>query len=161
MTVAPLLTEGQRVRVTQREITPEDTKTGSLYDYMRGLTGTIQKVYGTGQVGVEIDLEALPSTIRERHTGVQEAMRTRWMDGLSEDAKNRLTEPEKIFRLRYTLLLNNADVEPYDGPPAQPRELPTFQAPAMLGSAIAPVEAEEVVEEEAELELLPYDEPTA
>ncbi len=157
MTVAPLLTEGQRVRVTNRELTPEDTKSGSLYEYMRGLTGTIQKVYSTGQVGVEIDLEALPTAIRDRHTGVQEAMRTRWMDGLSEDAKNRLTEAEKIFRLRYTLLLNNADVEAYDGPPAEPRELPGYDAPKAVAAAPIAIEADV----DSDLVLVPYDEPNA
>lgn len=155
MTVAPVLAEGQRVRITDREITPEDMKTGALYDYMRGLSGVIQKVYTTGQVAVEIDMEALPVAIAERHTSVQEAMRTRWMDGLSEDAKGRLTEAEKLFRLRYTLLVSTADVQLYEGPPSQPRELPTFEAPAIFGTINA------VVDDvgDSELVLVPDEEP--
>ena len=50
-------------------------------------------------------------------------MKTRWLDGLSDEAKGRLSEQERDFRLRYTVLVNANDL-------TAPSEKPATAAPA-------------------------------
>ena len=97
--------EGDRVQIVDREATPEDAKSGLFYPYFRGLIGTVQKIYPSQEVAVELETESLPEPIAHRHGDVQEQMKTRWLDGLSEEARNRLSEQELDFRLRYTVLV--------------------------------------------------------
>jgi hypothetical protein len=99
--------EGERVRVTDRNATPADTKSGLFYNYYRNLTGTIFKLYGTGesaQAAIEVDLASLPAEVAKRHQEMQEAIcasEPRWRN-------NNNTRPE--FPLRYVLLLSVSDL---------------------------------------------------
>jgi hypothetical protein len=102
--------EGDRVQVVDREATAEDAKSGLFYDHFRGLTGSIQKVYPSGEAAVEIELDSLGEALAQRHNDVQEQMRNRWMDGLSEAERSRLSDQEKDFRLRYTVLVTTQDL---------------------------------------------------
>lgn len=121
--MATAFTEGQRVEIVSREASEEDTKSGMFYNFFSGLTGTVQKVYPTDEIAVEIEQASLPEAAATRHHDIQESMKSRWLDNLSEEAKNRLTDAEKDFQLRYTLLVHAKDLKEPSKPaaPAAPR----------------------------------------
>ena len=102
--------EGDRVQITDRAATAEDVKSGLFYDYFRGMTGIIQKIYATEEVAIELEPESLDESVARRHADVQEQMKTRWMDNLSEEARSRLEPAEKDFRLRYSVLVTLKDL---------------------------------------------------
>ena len=109
--------EGDRVQIADRTATADDAKSGLFYDYFRGLTGTIQKIYATDEAAIEIEPESLDEAVARRHGDVQEQMKSRWMDNLSEEARNRLEPAERDFRLRYSVLVTLKDLTT----PAHPR----------------------------------------
>lgn len=124
--MATKFNEGDRVQIVDREATPEDAKSGLFYPHFRGLTGTVQKVYPSQEAAVELEMESLPESIAHRHGDVQEQMKTRWLDGLSEEARNRLSEKELDFRLRYTILVSLDDLTtPGKKVPARPTSEPS------------------------------------
>jgi hypothetical protein len=102
--------EGDRVQIVDREANPEDVKTSLFFNHYRGLVGTVQKIYPTEEVAVEVELASLPEAVAHRHNDVQEQMKSKWLDGLSEEARNRLTDQEKDFRLHYTILVSLKDL---------------------------------------------------
>jgi ribosomal protein L21E len=111
--------EGDRVQIADRVPTTADEKSGLFYAYFRGLTGTVQKVFATEEVAVEIETESLNVSIAERHREMQEQLKAKWLDGLSETERNRLSEAERNFRLRYTVLVHRNDLKA----PSAPRTL--------------------------------------
>lgn len=104
--------ERDRVRIVHREPTDEDMKKCTYFAFMGGLTGTVTKVYDPTQVAVEVEQESLTAEIRKRHLDIRDQMKTKWLDGLSEEGKSKLTEREKDFNLRYTVLVAMDDLEP-------------------------------------------------
>lgn len=114
--MATAFNEGERVEIVDREANAEDVKSGLFYNFFRGLTGTVQKVYSTDEIAVEIEQESLSDAVATRHIEVQETMKAKWLDGLSEEAKNRLTDKERDFKLRYTLLVHVKDLKAPSGP---------------------------------------------
>ena len=136
------LTEGATVRLTDRETSAADTKSGLFYPHYRDLTGTIAKLYADGTATVSIDAESLPGEIRARHQAGTDAMRQKWLDGLSDEARNKLSAGEKKFSLRYNLLVGVADLLPTDAPAPPPAQTspdaPAPSAPAAKrGQALA------------------------
>lgn len=134
------LTEGVSVRVTDREPSTADTKSGLFYPYYRALTGTVAKLYADGTATVAIDLESLPAEIRARHQAGTDAMRQKWLDGLSDEARNKLSAGEKKFSLRYNLLVGITDLTPMAAPILPQPEAPAAEMPATAakrGQAIA------------------------
>lgn len=127
--MAATFKEGDRVQVVDREATADDVKSGLFYNYFSGLTGNIQKVYTTGEAAIEVETESLDEPVAARHADVQEQMKSKWLDGLSEEARNRLTDAEKDFRLRYTILVNQTDLMQPDGKP-KPKRIVETPAPA-------------------------------
>ncbi len=121
------LAEGVSVRLADREPGAADTKSGLFYPYYRALTGTVAKLYADGTAAVAIDPDSLPAEIRARHQAGTDAMRQKWLDGLSDEARNKLSAAEKRFSLRYNLLVGVADLTPMAAP-ALPR--PDASAPA-------------------------------
>ncbi len=109
--MATAFNEGQRVEIVDRDANAEDVKSGLFYNHFRGLTGTIQKVYATEEIAVEIEQESLVDAVAARHLEVQESMKAKWLDGLSEEGRNRLTDKERDFKLRYTLLVHANDLK--------------------------------------------------
>ncbi len=114
--VTPLLTEGAPVRLADRETSAADTKSGLFYPYYRGLTGTIAKLYSDSTAAVAVDPDSLPEDIRKRHQAGTDAMRQKWLDGLSDEGRNKLSAAEKKFSLRYSLLVSLTDLLPADAP---------------------------------------------
>jgi hypothetical protein len=109
--LAEKLKEGDRVRVADREASAEDAKTGLFQNHFRGLTGVIQTVYASNEVAVVVDDSVLPEAISARHEEMQEQMKAKWLDGLSDEARNRLTPKEREFKLRYTVLVSINDIK--------------------------------------------------
>ena len=108
--MATKLKEGDQVTFADREATAEDVKTQLFYDFYRGLTGKILKVYPTDEIAVEVDQDSLPSEVAQRHREMQEAEMKKWLDSLSEEGRNRLTPKERDFKLRYSLLVSANDL---------------------------------------------------
>lgn len=103
--------EGDRVRIRARAQSSEDAKSCNYFPYFAGLTGVVQKVYNEKESVVDVDLESLPKEIRKRHEDIRDQMKTKWLEGLSEEGRSRLTEREKNFILHYALLVNPDDLE--------------------------------------------------
>ena len=126
---APGLASGTPVGLADRDTTSADVKSGLFYPYYRGLTGNVTKDYGDGTVSITVDADSLPEEIRKRHQTGTEAMRTKWLDGLSDEARNKLSAAEKKFSLRYSLLVAREDLTvtgtPADTSPAPAPAHPT------------------------------------
>lgn len=118
----PAIETGTRVRIVTRTATPDDAKSGLYYPHFAGLTGTVQHIYDHDEVSVEVEPESLTAEIRARHASVRNQMKTKWLDGLSEEGRSKLTEREKDFRLRYVILVARKDLEaiPRAEAPSQP-----------------------------------------
>jgi len=102
--------EGTAVRLSEREPSAADAKSGLFYPHYRGLTGTVSKVYADSTATVSVDPDSLPEDIRKRHQAGTDAMRQKWLDGLSDEARNKLSAAEKKFSLRYSLLVSVSDL---------------------------------------------------
>ena len=115
------LTEGVTVRLADREAVAADAKSQLFYPHYSGLIGTVTKLYPDDTANVMVDLDTLPKEIRARHQTGTDAMRQKWLDGLSDEARNRLSAAEKKFALRYSLLAAVTDLTPIPTPlPAEP-----------------------------------------
>lgn len=103
--------EGDLVQIKTREATADDVKSGLYYGYFGGVQGSIQKIYASGEAAIEANLDSLAEDIARRHEEMRLAMQNKWLDGLSEEAKNRLTPQERAFTLRYNILVSQDDLE--------------------------------------------------
>ncbi len=121
---------GDTIIVAARKVTPDDAKSGLYYSYFGGLTGTVDRVYPDGSVCVDVDLDSLSEEARARHVEMQEAERRRWLDGLSDEARNRLTAEQKQLRMSYRILVSNRDLEVAKGGKPSPERRPVEAKPA-------------------------------
>jgi hypothetical protein len=112
------LTEGAPVRVIDREPTPADLKSNLFYNHYRGVSGELTKLYPDGTALVTVDLETLPPAVRDRHKANTDSQRQKWLDGLSEEGRNRLSAAERKFALRYSILVSAQDLWQGDSAPA-------------------------------------------
>lgn len=144
--MAKKLTEGDIVQIADRETTAADTKSGLFYPHYRGLWGTLGKVYADGTATVNVSPDSLAPEIKARHESGTQGMRQKWLDGLSDEARNRLSAAEKKFALRYTVLVSLDDLAAASVP------APLVQKPLSLNSegetvpsrkSLADIEAEE------------------
>jgi len=108
---------GDRIIISTRPLTIEDSKSGLYYAYFGGLVGTADRVYDDGSVCVDVDLESLSEETRARHLVMQENERKRWLDNLSDEGRNRLTADQKQLKISYKLLVSQSDLQPYTGAP--------------------------------------------
>lgn len=106
------LKEGDEVIVAAREQSAADIKSGLYYPHYAGLFGTILKLYGE-EASVTVDRDSLPSEIRLRHEEGEKAMRQKYLDNLSEEARGRQGDREKNFALNYAVLVSLADLAPH------------------------------------------------
>lgn len=105
---------GDIVQIADREPTGSDTKSGLFFPHYRGLVGSVSKVYPDGTAAVTVDPVALPEALRKRHDAGSDAQRRKWLDSLSDEARNRLTSAEKQFAWRYTILVSTNDLMKQD-----------------------------------------------
>ncbi|MEO7720146.1 MAG: hypothetical protein ABIY70_28485 [Capsulimonas sp.] len=113
--MSKLIAEKDRVTVVDREAVAADVKSQLFFNHYRRLTGIAAKIYDDGTAAVDIDPATLPATLRARHTEGSEAQRQKWLDALSDEARNRLSAAEKKFALRYTILVATTDLVPATG----------------------------------------------
>ena len=122
------LTEGAPVRLADRDTSAADTKSGLFYPYYRGLTGTIAKLYSDNTAAIAVDPDSLPEDIRKRHQAGTDAMRQKWLDGLSDEGRNKLSAAEKKFSLRYSLLVSLTDLTPAEAPELSRKSIAEIEA---------------------------------
>ena len=120
--------QGDAVVIAAREQTPQDVKSGLYYPHYAGLRGTVLKLYGD-EASVAVDRESLPPDIRVRHEEGEKAMRQKWLDNLSEEARGRVGDREKRFALNYAVLVSAADLGPDRKRPAAPGGEPAAPRP--------------------------------
>lgn len=123
---------GDRVKVVERPMTAADTKSALFFDYFCNLTGTVSKVYDDGTLTVDIDLDSLPEDIRRRHHEIEEAVRRRWLDGLSEENRDKLSEKESAVKLEYKILIAESDLISLgkSSEPSSPKSKPSASSAA-------------------------------
>lgn len=106
---------GDAVQIKTREVTNDDIKSSLYFSYFGGLQGAIDRIYDDGSVCVDVDLDSLTQDARDRHLETQEAERKRWLEGLSGEARNRLSDDQKKLAISYKLLVSKKDLEPIKG----------------------------------------------
>ena len=146
------LQDGDRVRIVTREVADDDMKSGLYYAHYAGMTGLIQKYYNANEISVEVEMESLTKDIRKRHDDVRDQMKTKWLDGLSEEGRGKLTEREKDFNLRYVILVAEKDLEKIAAKPKPVESAATATAATILSDAPARKSLEDLeAAEQAEL----------
>jgi hypothetical protein len=101
--------EGQTVKFIPRDANLE-ARAVPYYDFYTNLSGTVAKLYCDGTAAVIVDRGSLPDDAHERHVKSERDMRDKWMKSLSEEDRGKLTEVQKQFSLRYTLLVTATDL---------------------------------------------------
>ncbi len=101
--------EGEYVAIVEREVSAADVKSGLYYQHFAGLAGTVDRIYDS-EVCINVDTECLPDDILKRHSDIQESIRRKWLNGLSGEARHRLTPEERQFNLAYTILVHSDDL---------------------------------------------------
>lgn len=139
---------GDSVQVTARDQSAADIKSGLYFKHYANLYGTILKVYGE-EASVLVNRDSLSTEIRERHEAGEKAMRKKWLDGLSEEGRNRLSAREKDFGLNYAILVSTNDLKPFDlsqaasaVTPGASEVTPDTKAIAKAASALDPATGE-------------------
>lgn len=120
----PKFKEGDRVQVRARAVQGKEAQEGRYAPHLANATGSILKIYSPQEIAVELDLDSLPEAVRERHAEQQTRMHERWLNSLSDEARSRLTDEEKTFRLRYVALLAEEDLLPLKAGRATPERKP-------------------------------------
>ena len=116
--------EGDAVQIAARDAVSADTKSGLYFAHYAHMQGTILKLYGE-EASVLVDRETLPAEVRVRHDEGEAAMRQKWLDGLSEEGRNRLSAREKAFTLNYAVLVSLNDLMPNkNGAKTNPAQAP-------------------------------------
>jgi hypothetical protein len=141
----PKFKEGDRVQVRARDAQGKEAHEGRYAPHLANAVGTVLKVYAPQEIAVDLDLESLPDAIRQRHAEQQTRMHERWLNSLSEEARNRLTDDEKSFRLRYVALLAEDDLLPLkatNSPRASAKSAAAPQAKATTRTAKPLTEAQ-------------------
>lgn len=137
------LAEGDRVRISGRDATPADVKSQLFFPHYRNLSGTLTKLFADNTAVVTVDPESLPADVRARHESDTARTRQKWLDGLSDEARNRLSAGEKKFSLRYTVLATLDDLTAEKAKPAPQAALDVDAEAAPARKSLADLEAEE------------------
>jgi len=110
---------GDTVVVASRPQTSADIASHLYYPHYAGLNGTILKVYGE-EAAVLVNRTSLPDPILTRHEKNEKHQRQRWLDSLSDEARNKLSAAEKQFALNYAILVSVKDLSIGTAPDADP-----------------------------------------
>ena len=106
---------GDRVRILDRPASANDIKSGLFFNHYRNLSGAVQKAYKSGEIAISVEPDCLPKDIWNRHTQVRDQMRRRWIEGLTDEGRRRLTPDQKTFDLRYVVLVAASDLQKQRG----------------------------------------------
>ncbi len=112
----PRFKRGDRVLVVERETTAADRKAGVYYPHFRGLHGVVDQIYEEeGEICVEVDPESLQPAFLHRHQTIENQVRQKWLNGLSDQERRSLPEEHKQLRLKYTIMISPNDLVPEPG----------------------------------------------
>ncbi|MEP0765221.1 MAG: hypothetical protein HRF45_01590 [Fimbriimonadia bacterium] len=103
---------GDRVRIKERAATEQDVASMTYFPHYAGLEGEVTRIYDSGEAAVTIDPDCLQPAAAEMHRKVQQRVADKFLAGLSEEGRKRLTPEEKEIRLNYVVLVQPADLEP-------------------------------------------------
>ena len=103
---------GDRVRIKERETTEADVTSMSYFPHYAGLVGEVARVYDSGEAAVTIDSSSLDASIIGMHQKVEERVKAKFLAGLSEEGRKRLSPEERELRLNYVVLVKTSDLEP-------------------------------------------------
>ena len=150
---AGTIKQGDAVIIAARDATSQDVKSGLYFAHYANLRGTVLRLYGE-EAAVQVERDSLPADVRARHEEGEQAMRSRWLDNLSETARVGLTEREKSFALNYAVLVSVADLRsaPAGGSPsptptpASPADKAQAKAVGKAARALDPLSAESQVD---------------
>jgi hypothetical protein len=155
-TTPTVFKNGDSVQVAARDQVAADIKSGLYYKHYANLYGTILKLYGE-EASVLVNKDSLSTEIRDRHESGEKAMRKKWLDGLSEEGRNRLSTREKEFGLNYAILVSINDLKPFDpsslpapATPVSTEATSGAKATAKAAAAINPETAESDVDQATE-----------
>ncbi len=144
--------QGDTVLIAAREATAGDVKSGLYFAHYANLRGTVLRLYGE-EAAVQVDRDSLPPEVRARHEEGEQAMRSRWLDNLSETARTGLSEREKSFALNYAVLVSVADLRPAPAgssvsapAPVSPAAKAQAKAVGKAARAVDPVSGESQVD---------------
>lgn len=102
--------EGDRAQIVDRPATAADAKSQLFYNHYRNLTGTVLKLYGTGetaQAALDVDLETLPQEIAVRHRETRDRME----ENLPTGVRRSNGSGESVLQLRYVVLVALNDIK--------------------------------------------------
>lgn len=102
--------EGDKVRIVQREVTPEDRKLNRYFDHMAGLTGIVQNIYSPDEIAIKIDMTTVSNVVTVVHTEAVKRMREKFLKNITEEQKGKLSPEEKNFDAHYVLLVRAEDL---------------------------------------------------
>ena len=108
---------GDRVRIKEREVKAEDRESNAYFAHFADLDGTVQAVYGKDEVAVRIDPECFGPLLTGVHKEAVRRMRAKFLDGLSEEQKRKLSREEKRFAANYVVLMKSDDLVKGRKPP--------------------------------------------
>ena len=105
------LKEGEPVCILERPATAADLKSGLYFPHYRNLSGTVFKIYGTGetqQAAIDINIDSLPEEIARRHQETRDQM----FNSQSPDARKQSAPGMPAeFHLRYIVLISVNDLQ--------------------------------------------------
>jgi len=107
----PTWKEGDRVRVVTRPVLAEDRRTNRYYDYMAGIEGTVQNVYGPEDIAVKADIPTTSEVAQAVHREAVRRLREKFISNVSEEAKAKLSKEELNFEAHYMVLVRSEDLE--------------------------------------------------
>lgn len=106
--------EGDKVKIGERSVNPDDRKGNKYFAHMAGLTGTVGNAYTDGQVAIQVDKETLSPITLGVHDEAVRRMREKFLENLSEEAKKLLSPEELNFSAHFVHLVQEADLTKAD-----------------------------------------------
>jgi ribosomal protein L21E len=119
---------GDKVRIRTRPVTAEEVEERSFMPHYCGLVGEVARTYDGGEVAVRVDPEHLSDDITRMHKQMEKRVKEKFLTGLSEEGRRRLSAEEKEINLSYVVIVKQADLEPVRGKRSRKAE-PESEAP--------------------------------
>lgn len=119
---------GDYVRIRAREVTKADNESGLYFKHLGGLTGEVTRVAGA-EVVVRVERDSLPTDALKMHKHIEERVKDKFLAGLSEEGRRRLTPEEKAVSLNYVVVVKSDDLEPMKGAKPAPKPKSVAEVP--------------------------------
>jgi len=117
---------GDRVRIKTREVTTTDLESGYYFRHYGGMEGEVARVFAD-DIAVRMERESLGPDVRKMHEHIEQRVKDKFLTGLSEEGRKRLSPEERSVNLNFVVLVHPADLEPLSGAkpaPAKKEEPP-------------------------------------